>query len=212
MLAYHCVLGFKDSFSFLFNAGSPKYLESTWVLLLKHFKDYMLMNAEEMWEPILCLSKLTNLTRMQFPLSGTYQLQQSSCISSPKAIKLLHIFKKPPNPVKLIYLDSFKHIWEFLKSKSIAWVIPDSSFTHQPPWHDIHCLQWKSSFNHCGEHITAGHCVASFLGGASSSLIPIHVPWMRLYVYPQVWSMCPLSKPISPFHFFSHSSWFRDIG
>lgn len=45
MLVYHCVLGFKDNFPFLFNAGSLKYLESMWVLLIKHFKDYMLMGC-----------------------------------------------------------------------------------------------------------------------------------------------------------------------
>lgn len=64
MLVYHRILGFKDNFSFLFNVGSLKYLESMWVFLVKHFKDYMLMGC---WGDVLCLSKLTNLTESITP-------------------------------------------------------------------------------------------------------------------------------------------------
>lgn len=68
-----------------------------------------------MWGPMLCLNKVTNLTRMQLPFSWTYPLQLSLCTSSPKAN--IAYLKRVPKPWKLIYLDSFKHIWGFLESK-----------------------------------------------------------------------------------------------
>lgn len=69
--------------------------------------------------------------------------------------------------MKCIHLETFKHVWGLLESKSTAWVMPGISSTRQSSWHGVRCPNCKSSFNHCREHLRG---VPSFLRGAFSFL------------------------------------------
>lgn len=88
-----------------------------------------------------------------------------------------------------------KTAWRYVHSMSV-------SSTHQSPWHNIHCLNSKSSSTHWTEHLTCGPYTPNFLRGTFDFFMPVQMLWVGLYPYLQVWITWHWSKPISLCDFF----------